>query len=343
VSDRSSTAPSADDALTDLYRELRAGAEGTVAARLAVSEAAGSGLSLSSLVAVVFEFGDRTAPPEHRALGRRTRRAHGGPIVERAVLAVLRAAEEAASSDTGSGVERDSSLVRDALSEIVDGARKSTDRVESASGEASMVAMSVRMISGMMGEVRHGMDEITDHVAESQSQAAAAITESDCTHAHIIELTAAVERIGSVAGLINDIAQRTNLLALNATIEAARAGEAGRGFTVVASEVKELANQTARATGEISNELTSIRLVAGSVATSVSMVDGTFATIRTLVEEIASSVAAANATFDTVKSFTEEAADAVDDISGVLEEVVDYSNVTVNSCAELLDALHISS
>jgi methyl-accepting chemotaxis protein len=62
-----------------------------------------------------------------------------------------------------------------------------------------------------------------------------------------------------VVELINNIAGQTNLLALNATIEAARAGEAGRGFAVVASEVKALVEQTAKATGEIGQQISGLQ------------------------------------------------------------------------------------
>ena len=79
-----------------------------------------------------------------------------------------------------------------------------------------------------------------------------------------MSLSEAVDKIGSVVGLISDIATSTNMLALNATIEASRAGEAGRGFAVVAAEVKSLAKQTSQATQEIGKQIAVIQQAARS-------------------------------------------------------------------------------
>src|SRR5260370_24760507 len=134
------------------------------------------------------------------------------------------------------------------------------------------------------------VNEISRQVQESANIANEAVEQARETNQRVGELAKAAARIGDVVELINTIAGQTNLLALNATIEAARAGEAGRGFAVVASEGKALAEQTAKATGEISLQINGIQAATEEAVGAIKNIGATIRRMSANSSNIASSV-----------------------------------------------------
>jgi methyl-accepting chemotaxis protein len=173
-----------------------------------------------------------------------------------------------------------------AMSTTAESTQQLSGVVAAASEEAST---NVQSVASATEEMSSSVDEIGRQVHESSTIADEAVKQAEKTDARIAELSRAASRIGDVVKLITAIAEQTNLLALNATIEAARAGEAGKGFAVVASEVKSLATQTAKATDEIGAQIAGMQ---AATQESVSAIKEIGATI-TRVSQIAATIAAA--------------------------------------------------
>ncbi|CAH2602031.1 HAMP domain-containing protein [Rhodovastum atsumiense] len=196
---------------------------------------------------------------------------------------------EAETSTALTEIGRRVTVMTDTAGEMQASAARTGAAADSAAASASETLSITQTVAAAAEQLSASIHEISQQVAQSTSVVARAVKAGDTTRGTMETLNGTVERIGAIAGLITDIAGKTNLLALNATIEAARAGEAGRGFAVVASEVKQLALQTARATGEITGQITAVRTASDAAMAAVRSIEQT---IRE-VEGIAGSIAAA--------------------------------------------------
>ncbi|WP_244523740.1 methyl-accepting chemotaxis protein [Bosea sp. BIWAKO-01] len=167
-------------------------------------------------------------------------------------------------------------------------AREGSERAEIASSRAADHVTSVAANAENISGAGH---EIAARVADSVSTAADVIAEADRTDLAIAQLAEATNQIDHVSTLISEIASQTKLLALNATIEAARAGQAGRGFSVVASEVRSLAAQTSGATSEIGRQIEAIQLASQRCIEALQSIRGRMLETQTLGERVADRVA----------------------------------------------------
>lgn len=165
------------------------------------------------------------------------------------------------------------------------------DQVGSVAQTSMQVREKAAQTAAATEEMSANIAEIGQRSRQSLAIANRAVADAEAMDDAITRLRQVTGSIGTVVGMIADIAAQTNLLALNATIEAARAGEAGRGFAVVAAEVKSLATQTASATQEIAAQIAELSVSAEACSQRAASIGATIAEIKMDSEAISDAVA----------------------------------------------------
>ena len=164
-------------------------------------------------------------------------------------------------------VSRDLEQVSDRMGSA---AEATSDRATSASGAAEQISRSVTTAATGLEQLADSVQEVARTAASAAISADAGVRSADRTSGIVEQLSASSLEISGIVAVINDIAEQTHLLALNATIEAARAGDAGRGFAIVANEVKDLARETAAATERIGAQVAAIQRDSSIAAEAIS-------------------------------------------------------------------------
>jgi methyl-accepting chemotaxis protein len=217
-------------------------------------------------------------------------------------------------------------------------ATEAGEKCNAVAAASEQASANVQTVATAAEELSATIREISQQVTQANNISTSAVSETKGAAEKVQGLARSAKDIGDVLSLISDIADQTNLLALNATIEAARAGDAGKGFAVVASEVKNLANQTAKATEEISGQIGGIQ---NATEDTVRAIEG-IGRVVNKVNEISTAIAAAieeqGAATQEIARNVEQASSGTQEVSANIADVSTATTQTGQMSGEVQEA-----
>lgn len=208
------------------------------------------------------------------------------------------------------------------VSQVSEATKDQASTVAAASEQASA---NVQMVAAATEEMTRSIDDINNQVNNASTEVSRAVVEVEKTSGQMTALSATAEKIGQVISMISEIAEQTNLLALNATIESARAGDAGKGFSVVAGEVKQLANRSGRATGEIAAHIQEIQAASTQAVASMGTIGSVIQSVSESSSAIASAMEQQRAATKDIARNVQEAASGTQSVSTSITQVSEGS------------------
>lgn len=238
---------------------------------------------------------------------------------------------------TAEHLESTSKTMTEISTQMATGADQLSQQVQIVSSSSQEISHNVQNVSATTEEVAVNIQEIARNIQEVTSIVEEAVNIANTSHTTIASLETRSQEIGQIIQVITAITQQTNLLALNAAIEAARAGETGKGFSVVANEVKELARETAVSAEDITRKVEAIQT--SSQEASAAMIK--VADITKRVSELAHYTAAAISQQSAAANDISQAIfDVTSGSEGITHTIADVSATAQESFTRATNVLH---
>ncbi len=254
------------------------------------------------------------------------------------VLTQLTADFDSDIRDVITSVAHSTSTMQMNAQKLADVARESKEKTIIVAAAAVQTSQTSSTVAAASEELSASIHEISTQVQRSQQVTQDATKMAQAVNQSMELLLEQTRKISQVTEFIDSVASQINLLALNATIESARAGEAGRGFTVVASEVKNLAGQTTKAAGDISTQVQDIQHASHQAEEQIRNIVSIIGQISSNTASIATAIEQQSAATQEIAKNVIETSAAAEDVSRNITIVEQGSELTNSSSVEVLQS-----